>query len=604
MKNNNNNRISLGTFLKPHKTAITFYILFSILISAATVFVTIATAEAIEELTIGNFKSSILWFFISLAIIVAIRGMIITHHIIYYNVSTKVSTKLNLVLSKQAFKLNSTSYSNHDTGGFVQRIIHDPNKIVERLSNVVDYTTEILSCLAIVAYISTLNWIIGLIMLVVVIICVITERFRAKHLKKNRKVLNKMDEKITSLTTQIVSSEKDIKALNLEKALSIVVEENYKDYRKASLKLNYTDMTFWSFRNGFLEIINIATLIIGVILMEKSLITFAAFMIIYGNKGRLYDLIYFLGNVGTIFTEVKVATERMFQLFDNKEFVEERFGDKVLENPKGKIQFKNVAYSFTEYEEKKEERTDKKKNNKNKKEELEKVATKNQVFKNLSFTIPSHKTVAFVGKSGSGKSTILNLISKMYEVESGEVLIDGVNINDLTKESLRSTISLVNQFPYIFDMTIKENMKLAKEDATDEEIIDALKKASFYEFVQTLKNGIDTRVGEGGVKLSGGQRQRLAIARALLKQSSILIFDESTSALDNFAQGNIKNSIDKLKGKCTVIIVAHRLSTIKDADIIFYLDKGKIVDKGTFEDLFENNKSFKDMYLAENIEEE
>ena len=192
----------------------------------------------------------------------------------------------------------------------------------------------------------------------------------------------------------------------------------------------------------------------------------------------------------------------------------------------------------------------------------------------------------------------------MYEVESGEVLIDGVNINDLTKESLRSTISLVNQFPYIFDMTIKENMKLAKEDATDEEILNALKKASFYEFVQTLKNGIDTRVGEGGVKLSGGQRQRLAIARALLRQSSILIFDESTSALDNFAQGNIKNSMDKLKGKCTMIIVAHRLSTIKDADIIFYLDKGKIVDKGTFEDLFENNKSFKDMYLAENIEEE
>jgi len=601
MKNNKKNRVSLGAFLKPHKTAIVFYILFSILASTATVFMTIATAEAIEELTLGDFKLAIFWFLIALAIVFARRLMWVANNIIFYNVSTKISTKLNLTLSKQAFKLNSTTYSNHDTGGFVQRIIYDPNKIIMNLSNVVDYSTEILSCLAIVAYISTLNWIIGLIMLTVAIICVISERYRAKCLKKNRKVLNKMDEKITSLTTQIVSSEKDIKALNLEKPLSQVVADEYKNYRKANLKLKYTDMSFWSFRNGFLEIMNFATLIIGVVLMEKSLITFATFMIIYGNNGRLFDLIYTLGNIGTIYTEVKVATERMFQLFDNKEFVEERFGDKIIENPKGKIQFKNVAYSYIEYEEKVKETTNKKKNKKNK--EPEKVATKTQVFKNLNFTIPSHKTVAFVGKSGSGKSTILNLISKMYEVSSGEVLIDGVNINELTKESLRSTIALVNQFPYIFDMTIKENLLLAKQDATDEEIIDALKQASFYEFVETLKNGIDTRVGEGGVKLSGGQRQRLAIARALLKQSSILIFDESTSALDNFAQGNIKHSMDKLKGKCTVIIVAHRLSTIKDADIIFYLDKGEIVDKGTFDELFNNNKGFKEMYLAENIED-
>ena len=189
----------------------------------------------------------------------------------------------------------------------------------------------------------------------------------------------------------------------------------------------------------------------------------------------------------------------------------------------------------------------------------------------------------------------------MFEVNKGEVLIDGNNINTLSKKTLRKTFSLVNQFPYIFDMTIKENLLLANESASDEEIIDALKKAYLYEFVMGLSNGINTKVGESGIKLSGGQKQRLAIARALLRNSPIILFDESTSSLDNFAQNEVKKSIDGLKGSSTIVIVAHRLSTIKDSDIIFFLDEGEIIDTGTFEELFENNEKFKNMFLAENI---
>ena len=225
----------------------------------------------------------------------------------------------------------------------------------------------------------------------------------------------------------------------------------------------------------------------------------------------------------------------------------------------------------------------------------------NKIFENLSFKIEPNTTVAFVGKSGSGKSTILNLMSKMYEVDSGQVLIDNININDFDKPSLRNTISLVNQFPYIFDMTIKENLLLAKKEATDEEILNALEKSSLKEFVDTLPKGIDTKVGESGIKLSGGQKQRLAIARALLRNSPIIIFDESTSSLDNFAQEEVKKSIDSLKGKSTIVIVAHRLSTIKNVDKIFFLEDGKIEDIGTFEELFKRNEKFKALFLVENI---
>ena len=231
-----------------------------------------------------------------------------------------------------------------------------------------------------------------------------------------------------------------------------------------------------------------------------------------------------------------------------------------------------------------------------------KIKSTNKIFDNLSFKIKPNTTVAFVGKSGSGKSTILNLMSKMYEVDDGAVLIDGVNINDLDKKTLRGNISLVNQFPYIFDMTIKENLLLAKKDATDEDIEDCLQKASLTEFIASLPDGINTKVGESGIKLSGGQRQRLAIARALLRNSSIIIFDESTSSLDNFAQEDIKRSIEGLKGQGTIVIVAHRLSTIRNADQIFFLDEGKIIDIGTFDELFENNVKFKNMFYAENLE--
>jgi len=301
--------------------------------------------------------------------------------------------------------------------------------------------------------------------------------------------------------------------------------------------------------------------------------------------------------------DIKVSSERMFGLFDEKEFVTEKFGNVELENVKGSIEFKKVKFTYVEYEEIKQHNkmTRKERKELKKNPPIRKIKSTNTIFNNLSFKVDPNTTVAFVGKSGSGKSTILNLMSKLYEVEDGEVLIDGVNINELTKNTIRKSISLVNQFPYIFDMTIKDNLLLAKKDASDEEIMDAIQKASLTEFIASLPDGINTKVGESGIKLSGGQKQRLAIARAMLRNSSIIIFDESTSSLDNFAQEDIRKSIDGLKGKSTIVIVAHRLSTIRNVDKIFFLDEGKIVDVGTFEQLFENNVKFRNMFYAENL---
>lgn len=508
--------------------------------------------------------------------------------------------ELNLDLAKQAFKLNSETYSNHETGTFVQRIVNDPERLVNNLADIVDMITEILSALVVIIYISTLSIYIGLVVVALIAVCLILEVFRVKKFNKNRKLTRKASDKINSLTTEIVRSEKDIKAIGLEEKLSEVSKQYYDEYKRVNYKTDLTDMSCWSLRNFIIETVSIGLLILGVVLLDRALLTFASFMIVYSNNNELYGLVWQLGNLSSKFTEIKICSNRMFALFNSSEFACENFGEVEIKNVKGEIEFKNVSYSYNEYEQAK----DSEENNKNKKEKQKperKIVSVNKIFDNLSFKIEPNTTVAFVGKSGSGKSTILNLMSKMYEADAGEILIDGVNINNLTKESLRNTISLVNQFPYIFDMTIKENLLLAKKDATNAEIEKAIKDASFDDFVSTLNKGLDTKVGESGVKLSGGQKQRLAIARALLRNSSIIIFDESTSSLDNFAQENIKRSIDNLKGKSTIVIVAHRLSTIKNVDKIFFLDEGKIVDSGTFDKLFKKNEKFKNMFLAENI---
>lgn len=591
---------NLMQYFAKYKVAIFFYILVMLVASSASIAITILSAEGLELITLSVFKKAIFYAFIVLGLTIFQRVLWFTANILYLVYANKIMSNLNNDLARQSFKLNSKTFNDHDTGTFVMRIVNDPEQVVSKYADIIDIITEIISSFVMLIYVLTLNSWIAMIFVSVLIIGIFIERKRMQVRRKNHKEVKKNQDKIHSLTTEIVRSEKDIKSLGLEQRLSEVSQENYTNYRKARFKHSIQDMYFGNGRSFLIDTITSLALILGIVFIDKGLLTLAAFMIIKSNSNALYRLIWNTGFISNAIVDIKICTERMFALFDEQEFVTEHFGRVNIDKIKGNIEFKNVSYTFKEYEY--QPKTDEKQKKKKSKEKLKpKLVSTNQVFDDLSFKIKPNTTVAFVGKSGSGKSTILNLMSKMYEVDKGEVLIDGININKLSKNTLRNGISLVNQFPYIFDMTIKENLLLAKGDATDNEVVDALKKASLMDFINTLPNGVNTKVGESGIKLSGGQKQRLAIARALLRKSSIIIFDESTSSLDNFAQEEVKKSIDNLKGKSTIVIVAHRLSTIKNVDKIFFLDNGEIVDTGTFEELFERNDKFKAMFLAENI---
>ena len=589
------NSFKLSKYLKKYSGIVVLYIFIFLVLTVLYVTTPILSAEAIEDITLSSYDSAIRIFLVLPAVSILHHSLSSVLNFLYNKYGMKMIGDMSLDCVAQSFKINSGSYSNHNSGQFMERIVNDPNRIVNNMVSVIDYISSMISILAILTYIFVLNYIIGLCILFIIIVSSVIDYIRIKKFSKNQKKAFDAHDNLVAIVNETIKSEKDIKTSGLEGKLHKVVNDKTNKNIEENYKLRNNNQVIRSVKFAFQDVLIIATLILGVVLMEKGLVTIAIFMIIYSYRGSIKSFSTYFGNLSEIFTSIKNSLRRIRELFEDNEYEMEKFGDVHLDNVQGEITFKDVTFKYKEYEFKRDDKT---------KTTTKTLKSETPVLDNINFSIKPNTTVAFVGKSGSGKSTILSLISKMLEADGGQVLIDGVDIKTLDKDTLRRSISLVNQFPYIFDMTIKDNLLLAKDDASEEEIEKAIEDSYLKEFIDTLPNGIETVVGESGIKLSGGQRQRLAIARALLRQTSIIIFDESTSSLDNFAQEHIKKCIDNLKGKSTIVIVAHRLSTIKNVDNIFFLEKGKIVDEGTFDKLFKDNQEFKNMFMVENLQDE
>ncbi len=387
-----------------------------------------------------------------------------------------------------------------------------------------------------------------------------------KSLKRKSDRVQKEQGVILTILEETLSGLRIIKGFNAESKFKDKFEQSSSRFYHFSNKL-LNRQNFASPTSEFLGILVIAILLWyggQLVLVEKSLdgaafITYIA--LAYNIMVPAKAISRGLYNI----KQGNAAADRIQEIIDTPNPLKDKPDARVKKDFDSKIEFNNVSFKYQD----------------------------DYVLKNFSLTIPKGKTVALVGQSGSGKSTIANLITRFYDVNKGAILIDGIDIRDLTTSSLRQQLGIVTQDAILFNDTIKNNLKLGNENATDAEVIEALKIANAWEFIEALPEGIDTNIGDSGNRLSGGQKQRLSIARAVLKSPPIMILDEATSALDTESERLVQVALENMMKNRTSIVIAHRLSTIQNADEIIVLSKGEIAEKGKHSELIAFNGIYK-----------
>lgn len=498
-------------------------------------------------------------------------------------------------------KLSIQTMESLPTGAMFNLIYSDTKNMFGNFFGMVEILYDALYVLAIICYIFVFCPLIGGILLAGTTIAVAIGAVRMKKINTYVRVRRRVTSKYKSIVNECITSEKDVKSLNLNDNLNSSFDGFYGLRKKLKMKVENTRNLTFRITYVFICVIVFLVQILLAFLLRDYGLPAAMAIFVYNYVYIVVNKLVVLIDMFDIYPEFKTSCEKVDEFFDESIYKVDKYGDQNLDSVKGKIEFKNVNFS---YEYKYFERADNFENLSLKEmiaqtnEKPQPVAISEQVLKEVNFVIEPNTKVAFVGFSGSGKTTILNLITKLIDPTSGQVLIDDHDVSTLSEQTLRSNIAMVSQSTYIFSGTIKDNLLLVKPEATDDEISSALDKAFLTDFIAEQPNGIMTMVGENGLKLSGGQKQRLAIARAFLKDSKIVVFDESTSALDNAAQTYVQNSIDECEGK-TVVIVAHRLSTIINVDKIYFLQNGSIVNSGTFDYLMNNDEAFKELFLTE-----
>ncbi len=396
-----------------------------------------------------------------------------------------------------------------------------------------------------------------------------------KKLKKQSDKVQRENGHILSILEETLSGLKIIKAFNSEERFTGFFQQSTQRHFKFSNDLMHRK-NLASPVSEFLGIIVIAILLWyggRMVILEGSLngASFIAYM------GLAYNILTPAKSISKASYGVKkgnAAAERVLSVLETKNPIRDKENAIQKDTFQNGISINNISFSYEDYD----------------------------VLKNFNIEVPKGKTIALVGQSGSGKSTIANLVTRFYDIERGEILIDGTNIKDISKKSLRNLMGMVTQDAILFNETIKNNILIAKEDATDEEIIEALKIANAWEFVSELPKGIETNIGDSGNKLSGGQKQRLSIARAVLKNPPIMILDEATSALDTESEKLVQKALENMMKNRTSIVIAHRLSTIQNADNIIVMQRGEIVEQGKHNELLALNGTYKNLVEMQSFE--
>ena len=559
-------------YAKQDKKYLFFFLIGSILLSVINVVAPLLSARQILYLT-NEFWTQL--FAVTLLIFGTEIFRNVCIHINNYFINKyfySVKKNIQLDVSSKILQIQTGVLQANSSGTFIERAGNDTDTLSDIFIQGIDYLTYLISVIGVLFSILFLNTAIFFLYLLFVVLLFFAQKFAAKKIQEKNKIRKKKRDIASGFISELVRGAKDIKLLNAEKSFLNKTDQVIQELGEANYSWART-RSWFRFLNGDLrDLLDLGILLLGIYFITHKELEVATMLIILSYRGHIISISSNLEHFYDIIKQFELAAERIFEILEGEKYPKEVFGNKHISKIEGNIAFKNVFFGYEEDD---------------------------MVLKNISFQIHPNETVSFVGKSGSGKSTIFNLISALYKPNAGEITFDGIPLNQLDKTSIRKNMSVISQNPYIFNMSIRENLTIIKEDLTEEEMIDACKMACLHDFIMTLKDGYDTIVGEGGVTLSGGQRQRLAIARALILKTEIILFDEATSALDNETQYEIQKSIQNMQGEYTILIIAHRLSTVINSDRLILIDNGSVAGEGTHQELLKNNPIYQKLYELE-----
>ena len=559
-------------YFKREKKALIILIIISLIISIFNSFGPALMAKVLDYATSSRLDVALkyLLFVVGLALVIDFFDKIVfTRN--YTKIQESITNNIKKDVISSYFEIDNKELLKTSSGIFLTRITSDPDNIINAFDAVRGNFTKILSNIFVFIYIFHINFVLGIITIIGTISVYLVEKSAMDKWNAYRKRRNKLRDRNTTIINEGLKGTHDIKLLNIVEHFKNKVSGNLDELCNDTVGSIKVDSGYVFLRTVVVYAFTAVLIVLSIYFVKFDVIKVSSLIAIFMYKDRLFTSILYLAWTERQLKEFALSAERIFEVIDHSKFKLEHYGNKRVNELSGKIEFKNVYFKYE----------------------------KDSVLKGVSFNIEPKDTVAIVGKSGSGKTTIVNLISKIYEVDKGSILLDGNNINDLDKYSIRNNISVISQKPYLFNMTIKENLLLVSPNASQKQIENVCKICELHDYIMNLPKKYNTLVGEGGVTLSGGECQRVAIARALLMKTNIILFDEATSALDNETQENIQKAINNISSEYTMIIIAHRLSTIKNCNKIIVIDDGKVSGIGTHNELYKNNEIYKSLYEKE-----
>jgi len=572
-------------FVKPYKWQIVFTVLIGVLKFAIPLFIPILIKIVIDDIVTVEEMSNeekvrqLFYWLGGTALVFFIVRPPIEYYRQYYAqlVSNKILYDIRKELYGHLQRLSVRFYSNTRGGEIISRVIND----VEQTKNFVmiglmNLWLDLATILIAIAIMLSMDVPLTLVTLLAFPFYAFSVKFFFGRLRDLTGKRSQALAGVQSYLHERVQGMSVIKSFALEKHEQAIFDEANSEFLDKAV-----DHTRWNAKA--FAVVNTITDVAPLLV-----IAYAGYQVIMGNLTvgtmvafiayieRLYNPLRRLVNSSTTLTQAFASMDRVFELMDEKYEVKDAPNAKALPAIRGELRFENVSFKYEEENE--------------------------YVLNNMNFQVNSGETAAFVGMSGGGKSTIISMIPRFYDATKGSVKIDGINIKDVTVNSLREQIGIVLQDSILFSDSVKSNILMGKPEATDDEVIEAAKAANAHDFITSLPEGYDTKVGERGVKLSGGQKQRVAIARVFLKNPPILVLDEATSALDLESESLIQDSLERLAHNRTTIVVAHRLSTITHANKIFVIDHGELKEQGTHEQLMASKGIYYNLFQVQQLD--